>query len=199
MSKRPLPAKGTANASRDLQGGVDLLGKLRDGEGLLDEAFCTGFEQLLNLFLLYHAAHYNYLDVLKLGVLPDCLADHIAVNIGQHVVKQNQVRSETLCHHAGLVSAGSSPRLKSAVVREDVVHKLDYLGVIVNNEHFLSAGLEIVGGNAVVPHELDEILAGNPAKLGAWDAETLQTTGIETANDRLLTYSADFGGLAGGK
>ena len=43
-----------------------------------------------------------------------------------------------------------------------------------------------------------EVIAGDAAELGAWDAESLETTGVETADDGLLGDLADFGGFAGG-
>src|SRR5262249_51542372 len=87
----------------------------------------------------------------------------------------------------------------AAVLLEDLGHEFDQFGIVVHQQHFALAAFEGVGGDAVVLHELVEGFAGNTAEPGAGHPEPFELTIVEAADNRLLAYFADFGGLAGRK
>ncbi|ASV72854.1 hypothetical protein THTE_0252 [Thermogutta terrifontis] len=46
--------------------------------------------------------------------------------------------------------------------------------------------------DAIFPHEVNQSIAGNTTETASRNAESLQLTGIEAANDGLLAHFADL-------
>ena len=68
--------------------------------------------------------------------------------------------------------------------------------IVIDNENLPPTAFQRIGGDAVVPHEQEQLIAGNPSEPAARHTESLQLSGVEAANDRLLTHFANLGGLA---
>jgi hypothetical protein len=176
---------------------ADPLDQLLDVERLLHELVGAALEQVVDLVLVHHARHDDDLRVLERRVLADRLADHVAVDVRQHVVQDDQVGHELLRDHAGVVAAAGGLDLKSAIPLQHVHKQLHNFRVIVHDQDLGLAAVQRVRRNVVVLHELKERLARNPPKPAARNAETLESPAVEAANDRLLGHLANFRGLAG--
>ena len=70
-----------------LQDVGDFAGKFNDIKRLLYEFFSAGFQELVDLILFYDAAHDNNFNVFEFGISSYRLADDVAVDIGQHIIK----------------------------------------------------------------------------------------------------------------
>ena len=130
-------------------------------------------------------------------VAADPLADFLAVDVRKHDVQHDQVGMIFLDHHAGVEAVVDAADLETPVALQHVGDQLDQLLVVVDQQHLPLAAFQGVGGDAVVPHEHVELLAGNAAETAAGHAESLQLSRVKTANDRLLADLADLGRLAG--
>ncbi len=127
------------------------------------------------------------------------MADDVAVDVGEHIVEDHEVGGEFLGEDAGVVAGGGGFDFEAAIAVEDVDEEFDDFGVVVHDEDFAAAGVEVVERYAgVVFHEVDECVAGDAAEFGAGDAETAEAAGVEAADDGLLGNGADFSGFAGG-
>ena len=87
--------------------------------------------------------------------------------------------------------------LEAAVALQHVGDQLDQFLVVVDDQDLSLAAFQGIGGNAVVAHEREKLIAGDAAKPAARHAESLQLSRIETANDGLLADLADLGRFAG--
>ena len=169
-----------------------------DVEGFFDEVVGAGAEEFVDFFLVDDARDDDDFHVFELGVVADGLADDVAVDVGEHVVEDHEVGGEFLGEHAGVVAGGGGFDVEAAVAVEDVDEEFDDFGVVVDDEDFAAAGVEVIQGDAIVFHEFDHGVARDAAELGAGDAETAEASGVEAADDGLLGDFADFCGFAGG-
>ena len=152
----------------------DLLNQLLDIKRFLHELISTAFEQVVDFVLVDHAGDDHDLHVLEVRVLPDGLADDVAVDVGEHVVEDHQIGHELLGHDTRVVPRTGGLDFESAVTLQDVDKQFYNLGVVIDDEDFLFARIERVRRNPVVLHEGDEGIAWNAAKAGPRHTETLE-------------------------
>src|SRR5205085_7059083 len=153
--------------------------------------------QVVDLILIDHAADDDDLRVLELRLLADRLTDDVAVDVGEHVVEDDQVGAELLREHAGVVTGIGRLYLKSAIPFQHVHKQFHNLRIVIHNQDFSLAGIQRIRGNSVVLHKGNQRLAGNSPKAASWNAKALQSPAVEAANDGLLRDFADFRGFTG--
>src|SRR5579863_1267564 len=79
-----------------------------------------------------------------------------------------------------------------------ISNQFNQLLIVVDDQRFPLSTFQRVGRNAVFLHELVQNVPGNSSKLRTGDSKTLELSGIEAANDRLLADLANPGSLACG-
>src|SRR5690606_6238144 len=164
---------------------------------LLEEAVGAGGDQLVDLGLVDDAGDDEDAGLLLVAAFAEAPADSGAVDVGEHVVEQDEVRAEALGEHARVVAGGGGADLEASVAREEVVQQLEDLGVVVDDEDALAPGVEDLGGDVVGAHEAQQLVPRDAAETRARDAEALEAPGVEAADDGLLADLADLGGFAG--
>jgi len=87
--------------------------------------------------------------------------------------------------------------LMHRMLDEELVHHLDDVDVVVDEQHLALAALQGVGRDLVVPHEAVQRLPRDPPELRPGHPEALQLAIVETADDGLLTDFANLRGFAG--
>src|SRR5579884_2050317 len=125
------------------------------------------------------------------------MANFLAVDVRQHNVQDDNVRTVLLDHQPGVEAVRGDAHLETAVLFEELVHQLDQFGVVVYQKHFALAAFQCIGRDAIVPHEFVEGFARDAPETGSGHAEPLQLAVVETTDDGLLTDFANFGGFAG--
>src|SRR5438552_525885 len=73
---------------------TNALDELLDIERLLNELIRASLQQVVDLILVHDAGHDDDLRMLERRVLANGSAHHVAVNVRQHVVQDDQVRLE---------------------------------------------------------------------------------------------------------
>src|SRR5690606_19059552 len=100
---------------------------------------------------------------------------------------------------ARVITGPSRLDLKPTVAVEHINEQLDDLGIVIDDEDAAFAAFEAVRRDAVVLHEGDQGIAGNPPEPASGDSKSLQPARIKTADDGLLRNLADVSRFAGGE
>src|SRR5262249_9219144 len=85
------------------------------------------------------------------------------------------------------------------VAPNQVTEHLNNRRIVINDQDAPPARFELLQWDVIGLHETNQGIAGDPAKLRAGDAESLQPAVVETSNHGLLAYPAYLGVLAGGE
>ena len=134
-------------------------------ERLAEEVVRPGELQFLDLVVLDHARDADDPNVFHRGVGPHAMADFLAVDVRQHHVEDDEVRTVLLDHHPGVEAVGGDAHLEAAVVLEGIVDRRDEVRLVIDEQHLALAALEGIGRDAVVLHELVQRFAGDAPEL----------------------------------
>src|SRR5262249_17239375 len=74
--------------------------------------------------------------------------------------------------------------------------QLDHRGIVVHDQDPALPALQGIRRDPVLLHEPVEGVTRDPSESGPGDSKSLELTGVEAANDRLLAHLADLGRLA---
>src|SRR5579875_2703137 len=127
------------------------------------------------------------------------MTNFLAVDVRQHHVQDDNVRTILLDHQSGIEAVGSDAHLETAVLLKELVHQLDQFRIVVHQKHFAFAAFQCIGGDAIVSHEFVEGFTRNAPEARSGHAEPFQLAVVEATDDGLLTDFANFGGFAGRK
>src|ERR1043166_4082095 len=152
--------------------------------------------QVLNLVVLDHAADAQDADFFHGVVRTHPLAHFLAVDVRQHDVENQEVRTIFLHQHAGVEAGGGDLDLEAAVLFEELRHDFDELSVVVNEKDLAAARFERIGRDAVVLHELVQHFARDAAKARPRDSEALELPVVKATDNGLLADLANLGSFA---
>jgi hypothetical protein len=147
--------------------------------------------------VLDHAGNTKDFDGIHGSVAPNSLANLFSVDIRQHDVEDNHVRPEFFDLHSRVKAVVGGSDIESAISGKRVVHEVDQILVVIDDQQFLLAAFQGIGRDTVVFHEDKQLIAGNSSKPASWNAESFQRPIIKTTDNRLLANLADLGSLAG--
>ena len=115
---------------------ADALDELFDVERLLDEIIGAGLEQIVDFVLVDDTGDDNDLHVLEAGIFADGLANDVTVDVGEHVIEDDQVGQEFLGEDSGVVAGAGGLDLKPAVAFQDIDEEFDDLGIVIDDQDF---------------------------------------------------------------
>jgi len=177
---------------RDIEQLADSIDKLLDLERFVEEIVGPNRFELLDTVLFHHARDADDADIIHVGIGPHHLADVFPVDIGEHDVEDDEVGMILFDSHSGLETVIDGADLKAAIPEQDIPNEFHQLFIVIDDENAVFGVFQGIQRDAVFPHEVNESIAGNATEAASRNAESLQLTGVEAANDGLLADLADL-------
>lgn len=168
-------------------------------ERLLEEVVGTCGSKISDFIVFDHTRDTQDADRVHRAIGANALANFATIDVGQHHVEDDAIRAKLFDLHARIEAVVGGADFEAAIAFEGVVHQVHQVLIVIDDEQFLLAAFEGVGGDTVVLHKNEQLIAWNPAKTAAGNSEAFQRSVVEATNDCLLAHLANLGGLAGRK
>jgi hypothetical protein len=171
----------------------------RTANGLLEEALEAHAPQAHRLAIGQLAAHRHDVRHRQLLGLPDELGDALAIQVREVQVEQEHMRLEALALEPGLEGARGDADFVVGLLGENLGERGGDFALVVGDQHAGAPGRDALHGNAMGPHELEQLAHGDAAVFRARDAVALQAARVEPLGDGSRGDIADLGDFTGGQ
>lgn len=158
---------------------LDFLDDLTDLEWLLEKAVESLSSELHGLSIGELAAHGDDAGHGEVFGVADGAGDASGLVVPDVEVEEDDVRAEALALEPGGEGGGGDDDFVSGLLDEDLGEDVADVLLIVGDEDAGATRMDPVHGDVVVPHELEEVVDGDAAVLGARNAVALELAGIE--------------------